>query len=117
MTTLSTTSTLAVENANFRHLVADITWFGLAFTSTNRFLSVFALRLGASEADLGWLTSLPALLLAFSTTFALAWRARRRSTIDALALPGFIFRLVFLLPALTPLMPPPWQIPWLVLSA
>ncbi|MCL4247792.1 MAG: hypothetical protein KJ065_06565 [Anaerolineae bacterium] len=117
MTTLSSTPTLAVENANFRHLVADIAWFGLAFTSTNRFLSVFALRLGASEADLGWLTSLPALLLAFSTTFALAWRARRRNTIDALAVPGFVFRLTFLLPALTPLMPPAWQIPWLVLSA
>ncbi|MBE0689636.1 MAG: MFS transporter [Anaerolineae bacterium] len=117
MTTVSNASTLAVENANFRHLVADIAWFGLALTSTARFLSVFALRLGASEADLGWMTSLPALLLAFSTTFALAWRARRRNTIDALALPGFVFRLTFLLPALTPLMPPKWQIPWLILSA
>jgi len=117
MTTLSNASTLAVENANFRHLVADIAWYGLAFTATNRFLSVFALRLGASEADLGWMTSLPALLLAISTTFALAWRTRRRNTIDALGLPGFVVRLTFLLPALTPLMPSQWQVPWLILSA
>ncbi len=117
MTAITHRSTAAVENANFRHLVADIAWFGLAFTSTSRFLSVFALRLGASEADLGWMTSLPALLIALSTTYVFAWRARRRDSVSALFVPTFIFRLIFLLPAFTPLLPKAWQVPWLIVSA
>ena len=37
------------ERTNFNHWVIDIAWFGLAFAATNRFLSVFAIRLGASS--------------------------------------------------------------------
>jgi predicted MFS family arabinose efflux permease len=117
MTAISHSPIHTVENTNYHHLVADIAWFGLAFSATQRFLSVYALRLGATEADLGWITSLPALLLAITATFALRWRAHRSSSVTAVLLPTFVFRLVFLLPALTPFIPRQWQVLWLVFSA
>lgn len=117
MATLTHTAVRAVEDANYRHLIADIAWFGLAFTATNRFLAVYALHLGATEADLGWLRAAPALPLIVSASLALYWRARHRNSVDALRLPAFIFRLVFLLPAFTPFLPKPFQIPWLIFAA
>jgi predicted MFS family arabinose efflux permease len=107
----------SIEDANYHHLVRDIVWFGLAFTATSRFLSVFALRLGADEALLGWITSLPALIVLVTAALAPAWRAHRSDSVHALMLPTFIFRLIFILPAFAPLMPPQWRMPWLLLSA
>lgn len=107
----------SIEDANYHHLVRDIVWFGLGFTATSRFLSVFALRLGADEALLGWITSLPALIVLITAALAPAWRAQRSDSVHALMLPTFIFRLIFILPAFTPLMPPQWRMPWLLISA
>ncbi len=106
----------STERANFDHLVADIAWFGLAFAATNRFLSVYAIHLGASPFLQGLIVSLPALVLLLSTGFSGWWRRRFSSTLDALWLPAFGFRLVFLLPAFTPFFPLEFQPVWLVLA-
>jgi MFS family permease len=102
---------------NFSHLVWDIAWFGLAFSALNRFLSVYALRLGADEAVLGWITSFPALLMTIAATFTLVWREKRTTSVRALMLPTFIYRLMFILPAFAPLLPESWRIPWIVITA
>ncbi len=94
----------------------DIAWFGLAMAATSRFLSVFAIRLGADANDLGLMSSLPNLVLIVSSGMAVWWRLRYETSQRALTLPGVGFRMVFLLPALTPSMPEPLQIPWLILS-
>ncbi len=104
------------ERSNFHHLVLDIAWFGLALAATSRFLSVFAIRLGADANDLGLMSSLPNLVLMLSSSFAVWWRMRYETSQRALNLPGVGFRMVFLLPALTPFMPEPLQIPWLIFS-
>lgn len=104
------------EKTNFRHLVMDIAWFGLALAATSRFLSIFAIRLGASATDLGIISALPSLVLIVSSGLALWWRKRFNTSLTALQAPAFFFRTVFILPALTPFMPPEWQIPWLILS-
>ncbi len=104
------------ERSNFNHLVMDIAWFGLAMAATSRFLSVFAIRLGADANDLGLMSSLPNLVLIISSSLAVWWRLRYETSKRALNLPGVGFRMVFLLPALTPFMPGPLQIPWLILS-
>lgn len=104
------------ERSNFNHLVLDIAWFGLALAATSRFLSVFAIRLGASANDLGLMSSLPNLVLIVSSSLAIWWRLRYQSSRNAVILPGFGFRMVFLLPALTPFLPQPLQIPWLIFS-
>ncbi|MDX2162718.1 MAG: MFS transporter [bacterium] len=106
-----------VEQSNFRHLVWDIAWFGLAMAATSRFLSVFAIRLGASATDLSWLTALPALILLVSSSVAGLWVRRFSDANRALRLPGLFFRFVFLLPAFAPFMPDQWQTPYLILAA
>lgn len=91
-------------------------WFGVAFPSTARFLSIYAIRLGADAALLGWISALPAVILLISSAFAPWWRKRYSSTVRALLWPGFGFRTVFLLPALTPVFPHAFQPYWLLLS-
>jgi MFS family permease len=55
--------------------------------------------------------------MTLSATFALVWRERRTSSVRSLVVPGFIFRLIFILPAFAPLLPEPWRVPWIVIMA
>lgn len=110
-------ATTAQARANYRHLVQDVLWYGLAFPATARFLSIYAIRLGAGAALLGWISALPAIILLIMSAFAPSWRKRYTSTVRALFWPGLGFRLVFLLPALTPFFPHAFQPYWLLLAA
>ncbi len=112
----SSLSTAQLAQVNFRLLVLDIAWFGLALPSTARFLSVYAIRLDGSPMLLGWLASLPALVALVTSSLAGWWRSRYRELIPAMFWPGFGFRLVFLLPALTPFFPAQVQPAWLVMA-
>jgi predicted MFS family arabinose efflux permease len=102
--------------ANLHHLVLDIAWYGLAVPSTARFLSVYAIRLGATPMLLGWLAALPAIIGLATSSLASWWRNRYPDSIQAVFWPGVGFRLAFLLPALTPFFPAEWQPIWLVLA-
>ncbi len=104
------------EQANFHHFVMDIAWFGLAAAATSRFLSVYAIRLGATPADFGWISSLPALILLGSASASAWWRRRYGDPVRAMFLPGLLMRFLFLLPALAPFLPVRWQPLWLILS-
>lgn len=106
-----------VERANYHHLIMEVSWFGLALAATSRFLSVFAIRLGATPAEIGWITALPFIVLLFSTTLSTRWRSYFPDSIKAIFWPSLGFRFVFLFPALTPLFPPSMQAPWLIVSA
>lgn len=105
------------ERANFYHLVADIAWFGLALAATSRFLSIYAIRLGASPFELGLIASLPGLVLIVSTMLSVWWRTRYPDSVRAVFLPGLGFRLVFLLPAFAPFFPTELQVLWLIVAA
>ena len=105
------------ERANFHHLVMEVTLFGLALAATSRFLSVFAIRLGATPVELGWITSLPFIVLLGSTALSTRWRSRFTNSVKAIYLPSLGFRFVFLFPALTPLFPAHLQPAWLIVSA
>ena len=106
-----------IERENAHHLVMEVAWFGLALAATSRFLSVFAIRMGATAADLGWITALPFIVLLGSTTLSTRWRSKFPDSIKAIFWPSLGFRFVFLFPALTPLFPPHLQPAWLILSA
>ncbi len=106
----------ALERANIRHLVLDIAWFGLALPSTTRFMSIYAIRLGATPLELGWLASLPAIMLLIASAWSSGWRARYPNTIRALFWPALGFRLAFFLVGLTPFLPTGWQVAWLILA-
>jgi MFS family permease len=103
-------------NANFRHLVGDIVWFGVAMAATSRFLSVFAIRVGASPVELGLIASLPSLIVVLSASFGSWWARRYNNPVRSLFLPGLFMRSLFLLPAFAPLLPLRWQPFWLILS-
>ncbi len=105
-----------VEEANFHHLVMDIAWFGLAFVTIQRFLSVYAIRLDATALHLALLTALPALISMITALWSQWWRARFRSTHEAVALPETLWRMMFVMLAAAPLLPPEWQPMWLVIS-
>jgi len=106
-----------VERANYYHLVMDIAWFGLALAATARFLQFFALRMGATPMDIGWISSLPALVLIFSTALSGWWRSHYRDTVSAVWIPSIVFRFIFLLPALAPFFPSEWRVAWIIASA
>ncbi len=104
-----------LDRANVYHLVADRAWFGLA-SATTRFLSVYAIRAGASASELSWMTSLPGVMMLLATTLGVWWRGRYRSSAEAQVIPSLLSRLSFLLPAFTPLLPLAWQPEWLIAS-
>jgi len=106
----------STEQANFVHFVADIAWFGISLAALSRFLSIFAIRVGASTAELSLIAALPGFVLLFSTTASGWWRRRFSGTDKAIRLPSFLFRFVFLLPAFTPFLPEQWQPLWLIIS-
>lgn len=103
-------------NDNFRHLVLDVAFFGLATPALSRFLSVYAIRLDADAMLLGWLTALPFVFQMLSSSLAATWRKHYPDTVAALFWPGLFYRLTFLLPAFTPFFPREWQPVWLVVS-
>lgn len=113
---MNTTTSLPadVENANFRNYVIEVAWFGVAVAATSRFLSVYAIRVGATPIDLGWMTSLPFMFLLISTTISTWWRNRFQHPMRSYFLPSIGFRATFLLPALTPLFPLRFQPLWLI---
>src|SRR4051812_11465638 len=113
----SVESQQSIEQANYQHLVMDVVWFGLALAATSRFLSVYAIRLGANDLQIGLLASIPALLLAFSSSLGAWWRSHHESSVKALFWPGIFFRMIFLLPFFAPFFPREWQPVWLIASA
>ncbi len=104
------------EQFNFHHLVMDIVWFGLAIPAIDRFREVYAIRLGADATQLTLLAALPALILFLMSSVAGRWMRHYNSSREAIKIPGIIFRLAFLLPALTAFLPTSIQLPWLILS-
>lgn len=110
-------STHPTATANFRHLVLDLAWFGLALAATTRFIQFYAIRLGATPMDVAMITSLPAFILIFSTSLSGWWRGRTKSIVRANVMPSLGFRLVFLLPVFAPLFPESMRPMWIILSA
>lgn len=111
-----TPSPLTVEEANFRHLIMDIAWFGIGLAATSRFASVFAIRLGADASDISLITSIPALILLVGSALGGWWTRRFSNPVKALFWPTFLFRFAFLLPAFAPIMPQELRVWWIILA-
>lgn len=114
MSLLQFTRRFTSTEPNLYHFVMDIAWFGLALATTTRFLSVYAIHLGATASHLALMTSLPALMLLISSMFSGWWRSRHQDTHHAVLLPSFSFRLSFIFLAFTPFLPAEWQPTWIV---
>ena len=63
---------------NFSHLFLDVVWWGILNGSIISFLAIYAVRLGATTAQIGWLNAVPAII---SLIFALPvgqWFSQRQ---------------------------------------
>ncbi|MDX2078839.1 MAG: MFS transporter [bacterium] len=106
-----------LAEANFRHLVLDIAWFGVALAATSRFASAYAIRVNATATEINLLVALPGIVMLFSTLFTGWWRRKFKNAVSAQCYPGLFFRFIYLLPAFTPLFPMRYQPLWLIFSA
>jgi MFS family permease len=91
-----------VEGRNLRNLYAETTWFGLLNGLVATFVSVFALRLGATTAQVGWLTALPALVNVVWLIPAARLIERQRQRLPLILRAGLLQRLGYLVMALMP---------------
>ncbi len=90
------------EGRNIRNLYAETVWFGLLSGLAGTFVSVFALRLGATTGQVGWLTALPALVNIVWLVPAARLLERQRRRLPFILLTGFLQRLGYLAMALMP---------------
>lgn len=91
-----------VEEQNNWNLYVDVTWFGVLSGITSTFVSVFAIRLGASNTLVGLLVSLPALINIFWLIPSARIIERQRRRLPIIVLAGFLQRVGYLLVALMP---------------
>jgi hypothetical protein len=95
-----------IEKANRRYLIEEVFWMGVAFSLEWYFLNVFAIRMGATAAQLGALASLRALMLVIGSGLSRPWTSRFDNMIVALRVPSFFHRAgMYLGVALVPLLP------------
>ncbi len=91
-----------VEEQNKWNIYLDVAWWGVLSGITSTFVSVFAIRLGASNTLVGLLVSLPALINVFWLIPSARIIERQRRRLPIIVLAGFLQRLGYLLIALMP---------------
>ncbi|MGQ9490686.1 MAG: MFS transporter [Anaerolineae bacterium] len=95
--------TPAQVEANIRHLVWDIAWFGVLWGSVVTFLQVYVVRLGGSSLLVSTLTYGPALIAIFWQIPAGRLITRTGRRMRWVIGSGFVYRLFFLAVILVPL--------------
>lgn len=98
-----TPPTLAQAEANIRHLVWEIAWFGVLIGTTVNFLQVYVVRLAAYSLLVGAITYGPALVSIFWQLPASQLISRSGRRMRWVLGSGFVQRLIYLLIALLPL--------------
>lgn len=90
------------EDQNTWNLYLDVTWWGVLNGIVSTFVSVFAIRLGASNTLVGLLVSLPALINIFWLIPSARIIERQRRRLPIIVRASFLQRLGYLLIALMP---------------
>lgn len=96
------------EDRNVRLLYVDMALQGVVAAGATAYLSVFAVRLGASPFLVGLLNSLPSLLLLLTAVPAGQYVTRQTSLRRVVVRSCVAFRLSYLLIALVPWLAPTW---------
>ena len=92
-----------IEEQNLWNLYVDTAWFGVLNGIATTFVSVFAIRLGASNREIGWLAALPALINVFWLIPSARLIERQQRRLPIILWTGLLQRLGYLLIALMPL--------------
>ena len=105
-----------VQQRNIRYLYAEIAASGVPNGIAGTFLAIFALRLGATDQEVGLLSALPALVFVLWNIPAGQLVLSRANVKRTGVIGMFLFRLEYLLIVLIPLLPDPYRIPVLLLT-
>jgi MFS family permease len=84
------------EGPNLRNLYTETIWFGVLSGLTSTYMAVFALRLGATTGQIGWLTALPALVNIVWIIPAARLIERQRRPLPMILVTGALQRLGYL---------------------
>ena len=105
----------AVRQRNIRYLYGEVAAWGVTNGIVTTFLAIFALRLGATDQEVGLLSALPALVFVLWNIPAGQLVLSRADVKHTGVIGLFLFRLEYVLIALIPLLPQPYRIPALLL--
>ncbi|MBX3000010.1 MAG: MFS transporter [Caldilineaceae bacterium] len=100
------TAQMELNARNARFLEVEIFWASF-LSAAATFNAAFAVRLGASNQEIGWLTSMPALLAFLVTIPAGRYFSRQRHWMSPIVRSLFVYRFGFLVIALLPWFPLP----------
>ena len=92
------------EGRNLRSLYLDTIWFGVLSGLANTYVAVFALRLGGTTGQIGWLTALPALVNVVWLIPAARLIERQRRPMPIIVATGVLQRLGYLAMVAVPLL-------------
>jgi MFS family permease len=90
------------EDRNIRNLFTETFWFGVLNGLVMTFVSVFALRMGATTGQMGWLAALPALVNVVWLIPAARIIERQRRRLPLVVVTGFLQRTGYLVMAAMP---------------
>jgi MFS family permease len=90
------------EDRNIRNLYTETLWFGVLNGLVMTFVSVFALRLGATTNQMGWLAALPALVNVVWLIPAARIIERQRRRLPIMVVTGVLQRMGYLVMAAMP---------------
>lgn len=99
------TSPDTAEGRNLRNLYLDTVWFGVLSGLAGTYVAVFALRLGATTGQVGWLTALPALVNIVWLIPAARLLERQRRPMPIILATGVLQRLGYLAMVAVPFLP------------
>ncbi len=94
-----------IEGRNLRNLYLDTVWFGVLSGLVATYVAVFALRLGATTSQIGWLTALPALVNVVWLIPAARLIERQRRPMPIILATGVLQRLGYLAMVAVPFLP------------
>lgn len=103
-----------IQRANFRHLYADIFWFGVLSGSTLAFLTVYVARLGGTSLQVGLITAIPGFVNLFLSMPFGVWlqgKPLKNATVSSL----FWHRLGYLAFVFLPWLFPPSSEIWAII--
>lgn len=91
------------ESQNAWNLYGDIAWYGVLAGVVTSFVSVFTIRLGGSDTQVGLLSALPALVTIFVSMPGGVFVERETRPLSVLLITGVLYRSGYLVMGLLPL--------------
>lgn len=108
---------METKSRNYRLLILEVSLFGVLSGIIGAFLSIYALRLGATSQDIGLLSAMPALVTLIFLIPAGRFLERYSNILRPAVAVGFLQRFQYVLIALVVILPAAFRVPSLIVVA